>query len=266
VIVIKRREIVAFAVALSIAPVVATEAAAQISTDRPKFTVPTQTVPDGAIQLEAGYTYVSAGNVSGHQLGESLLRFGLIPGLELRAALPSFQSVSRERGGLLGEDVEESGWSDAGIGMKLGLHEAGMAEGLPSLSLLLGTSLPTGDDVFGAEDWEPEAILALGWEFAPRVVLGANAGYTQRSLPGDDNYDEFTASIALDLPVTSSVGAFVEYFGIRPDEDVAGESDYIDGGVTFLLSPTFQLDGRIGFNLDGDADEMFFGVGLAKRF
>ena len=261
---ITRRAIGAFAVALTFAPVMTTEAAAQISTDRPKFTMPTPTVPDGAIQLEAGYTYASAGESSGHQLGEALLRFGLIPGLELRAELPSFQKVRVDLP-FLGE-VEESGWSDAGLGMKLGLYEAGMAEGLPSLSLLLGTSLPTGDDDFGADGWEPEAVLALGWEFAPRVALGANVGYTQRALPRDENYDEFTASVALDLPVTSSVGAFIEYFGIRPDEDVAAESDYIDGGLTFLLSPTFQLDGRIGFNLDRDTDEMFFGVGLAKRF
>ena len=243
--------------------VAAAPAAAQIETDRPDFTEGTSTVPDGAIQLEAGYTYASAGELSGHQLGEALLRFGLIPGLELRAELPSFQKVSGEFGPF---EFDESGWSDAAVGMKLGLYEAGMSEGLPSVSLLLGTSLPTGDDDFGAESWEPEAIVAFGWEFAPRVGLGANVGYAQRAFTEDDRYDEFSASIALGLPVTTSIGAFVEYFAIRPDDDFGDESDYIDGGLTFLLSPTFQLDGRIGFNLDGDADEMFFGVGFAKLF
>jgi hypothetical protein len=241
----------------------AAPAAAQIDADRPDFTEGTTTVPEGAIQLEAGYTYATARDLSGHQLGEALLRFGLIPGLELRAELPSFQSVSGDVGPL---EFEESGWSDAGVGMKLGLYEAGMAEGLPSLSLLLGTSLPTGDDDFGADGWEPEAILALGWAFAPRVELGANVGYAQRDPQLGDRYDEWVASVALELPVTSSVGAFVEYFGIRPDVGIDADDDYVDGGLTFLLSPTFQLDGRIGFNLDGDKDEMFFGVGLAKLF
>lgn len=247
-----------FLIAAAAAP-----AAAQLDTDRPDFTEGTSTVPDGAIQLEAGYTYATAGDLSGHQVGEALIRFGLIPGLELRAELPSYQKVSGEVGPF---EFDESGWSDAGVGMKLGLYEADMAEGLPSLSLLLGTSLPTGDDPFGAERWEPEAILALGWEFAPRVELGANVGFAQRALNEDDSYDEFFASVALELPVTSSIGAFVEYFGIRPDTDFDTESDYVDGGLTFLLSPTFQLDGRVGFNLDGDADEMFFGVGFAKLF
>ena len=249
--------------ALLVAATAAQATAQQIETDRPDFTEGTSTVPDGAIQLEAGYTYASAGDLSGHQVGEALLRFGLIPGLELRAELPSFQKMSGEFGPI---EFDESGWSDAAVGMKLGLYEAGMAEGLPSLALLLGTSLPTGDDQFGAASWEPEAILALGWEFAPRVGLGANVGYAQRAFTEDDRYDEFSASVALGLPVTSSIGAFVEYFGIRPDNDFGTESDYVDGGLTFLLSPTFQLDSRIGINLDGDADEMFFGVGLAKLF
>lgn len=261
--IITRRGIAAFAVALAITPLVTTRAAAQISTDRPTFTERTTTVPDGRFQLEAGYTYRSAGDLTGHVLGEALLRAGLIPGLELRAELPSF--VSQKFDGLLGED-EESGWTDAGIGMKLGLYEAGMAEGLPSISLLLGSSVPVGDDDFGADGWEPEAIVALGWEFAPRLELGANVGYRQNDPHFGDRFDEWTASVALGLPVTSSIGAFVEYFALRPDIDGDDGDDYIDGGVTFLLSPTFQLDGRAGFNLDGDADEMFFGVGLAKLF
>ncbi|HEX6589769.1 MAG TPA: transporter [Longimicrobiales bacterium] len=236
---------------------------AQMETDRPDFTEGTATVPDGRIQLEAGYTYATAGELTGHQIGEALVRFGLIPGLELRAELPSFQSVSGDFGLF---EIEESGWSDAGVGMKLGLYEAGLAEGLPSVSLLLGTSLPTGDDDFGADGWEPEAILALGWQFTPGLGLGANVGYAQREPVGEERHDEWVTSVALELPVTSSVGAFVEYFAIRPDTDFDEDADYVDGGLTFLLSPTFQLDGRIGYNLDGDADEMFFGVGLAKLF
>ena len=61
-------------------------AEAQISTDRPKFTLPTQTVPDGRFQVEAGYTYSTMGDRTSHQIGEALFRMGLIPGLELRAA------------------------------------------------------------------------------------------------------------------------------------------------------------------------------------
>ena len=237
--------------------------AGQIVTDRPDFTESTYTVPDGHFQLEAGYTYATAGELSGHQIGEALIRLGLIPGLELRALLPSFNSVSGDVGPV---EFEESGWSDAGIGMKLGLYESGMSEGLPSVSLLFGSSIPVGDDDFGADGWEPEAILALGWALAPRLDLGANVKYTQRDPDFGDRYNEWAASIALGLPVTSSLGAFIEYFGIRPDLDGLEDDDYIDGGITYLFSDTFQLDARVGFNLEGDDDEMFFGVGFGKLF
>lgn len=240
-------------------------AGAQIVTDRPDFTESTVTVPDGRFQIEAGYTYLSLGEFTTHQIGEALLRYGLIPGLELRAELPSFYSMSGEVGGPLDLEVDESGIGDAGLGMKLGLYEAGMAEGIPSVSILLGTSVPTGDDDFGSDGWEPEAVLALGWEFAPRLELGANVGYAQRALGDDDNFDEFLASIALAAPFTSRLGGFVEYFAIRPDLDGADE-DYIDGGVTFLVTPDFQLDARIGFGVGDTEDAMFFGVGLGKLF
>ena len=242
----------------------ATPASAQtIVTDRPDFTESTATVPDGRFQLEAGYTYASVGDFTGHEIGEGLLRWGLIPGLELRLGIPSYLSISQD--GADGADA--SGLGDASVGVKLGLYESGMAEGLPSVSLILGSGIPTGnEDVTGSDGWEPEAIVALGWSFTPSLSLGANVGYAQRSLVGfDDSIDEFFTSIAAGFPLVGGLNGFAEYYAIRPDLDGADE-DYINGGVMYLLSPTLQLDARIGMGIGDTDDAMFFGAGLAKLF
>lgn len=242
----------------------AASAAAQIVTDRPNFTESTATVPSGRMQLEAGYTLFRATDFTGHQLGEGLLRIGLIPGLELRAGIPSYNTATREVGPA---EFESSGFGDASIGMKLGLYESGMSEGLPSASLLLGTSIPLGDDDFGADGLEPEAKLALGWSLAPRLDLGVNVNYTQRNPSFGDNYDEWAASVALGFPLAGRLSGFGEYYAIRPDfPGDAGDEDVVGGGITFLLSPDFQLDARVGVELDSHADAMFFGVGFAKLF
>ena len=237
-----------------------------IVTDRPDFTESTATVPDGRFQLEAGYTWATLGDWTTHEIGEALVRWGLIPGLELRAGIPSYLIVS-EDGVPAGADADRSGLGDASIGMKLGLYESGMAEGLPSVALVLGSSLPTGnDEVTGTDGWEPEAILALGWSFTPSLSLGANIGYAQRSFVGlEDSTDEFFTSIAAGFPLVGGLNGFAEYFAIRPDLDGA-DQDYIDGGVTYLLSPTLQLDARVGIGVADTDDAMFFGFGIAKLF
>lgn len=249
-------------VAASVVPAAAQES---IITDRPVFTKNTATVMPGAFQLEAGYTFFRVGNTDLHQIGEALLRIGLIPGLEGRVLLPSFMSASTA-GPLIESDV--SGISDANLGMKLGLYESGVSEGLPSLSLLLGTGVPIGDDDFGAEGWEPEAKLLLGWSLTGRLGLAANVNYAQRDPEFGDRYDELGASVSLGFPLTQRLSGFGEYFAIRPDiRGGAGDRDYLDAGITFLVSDDFQLDARIGVGVDSpEEDDFFVGAGVSKRF
>ena len=56
-----------------------------------------------------------------------------------------------------------------------------------------------------------------------------------------------------------------EYFGAYP----AGEHDsenYLNGGVTYLINNDLQLDGRVGYGLNGRDDDFFVGFGTAVRW
>lgn len=257
--------------ALLLAATSAPASAQTIITDRPDFTESTATVPQGRFQIEAGYTYATIGDLTAHEIGEGLIRYGVIPGLELRIGVPSFLMVSfPDDLGPISADGEDTGFGESSVGLKLGLYESGLAEGLPSVALLVGTTLPGGNQEVGASPpWEPSAVLALGWSFTETLTLGANVGYTQRVTPivNEDRFDEFSASVAVGFPIFGSMSGFAEYFAIRPNfEDFDLDEDYVDGGITYLLSPTFQLDARVGLGVGDTEDAMFFGVGLAKLF
>ncbi len=47
---------------------------------------------------------------------------------------------------------------------------------------------------------------------------------------------------------------------------VAGESGPIDGGFTYLVRDTLQLDVAAGVGLSDEADDWFVGIGVSARF
>lgn len=229
-----------------------------ISTDRPDFTESASAVPDGRVQLEAGYTYTQRdGDLAEHAAGEVLLRLGLGPGFELRAQLPSFVYAA-------GED-DEAGLSDAGLGFKLEL--CGQEGPRPALAVIAGLSLPTGSDPFSADSVIPEATLAWSYDLDERFSVGGNFNL---AIPEDEEGDRFaepSASVALGIGLTERLGSYVEYFGFYPGISGDGaDTHYADAGLTYLITPDLQLDARIGAGLNDEADDLFAGAGVAVRW
>jgi hypothetical protein len=230
-----------------------------IVTDRPDFTESAQTVPHGAFQLEAGYTFVSRSGPDEHTFGEVLLRYGISPDLELRLEAPSLVMLSGNT------DDEDSGLSDMSLGLK---HRLAEQDGWrPALAVIAALVLPTGTNGFSESTFIPEATLAWSYDLQEPFTLSGNFNL---SVPEDDDDDRFlepSASIALGIGLTDNVGAFIEYFGFYPDLSTdRPNTHYADGGLTYLINPNLQLDARIGAGLNSDADDLFAGVGFAVRW
>lgn len=235
--------------ALLVTPLAAQE---PLVTDRPDFTESAVSVVPGRVQLEAGWTFETADEVDVHTLGEVLFRIGVLPRTELRLGLESFVMVDAPGG-------DPSGLDDISIGAKFELLEGRASR--PGTALLIGTTVPTGDSEVAAEEWQPEAILALEWDLSERVGLGLNGGWTYAGTD-DDRFHEGKASAALGVGLSERVGAFFEAFGFFSEKD---DPAFFDGGLTFLGSDDFQLDGRVGVGLD-DASDWFAGLGVSRRW
>lgn len=224
-------------------------------TDRPDFTESTNVVAPGWVQVEAGYTFSREGELESHTAGELLVRVGLLQALELRLGLNSFVWIDAPA-------LEDDGFSDTELGLKLGLWEPGSATDAPSVALLLLTSLPTGAEGFGEDELQPTAKLAAGWDLSERIAVGSNLNFTLASDAGD-RFGELGGSLALGLGLTERSGGYVEYFGfVRDGRSNAG---FLNGGFTYLVTPDLQLDARAGLGLDGPEPDYFVGAGFAWR-
>lgn len=253
------------------------EAAAQepgpLVTDRPDQTESTGVVAPGFVQLELGWTVSDASDdlseTRTHTLPEALARIGVLPGLELRIALPGWSSVET---GIDGADLQTDGFGDASLGLKWGLT-AGRGT-VPAVALLAGATLPTGEEGFSSERVDPSMRVALSSDLADRLSLGWNLGWARMTeqLPGpedgglvSDAQTDFFYTLSLGIGLADRLGLYLESFGFLGVEEVRPSRHSVDGGFTLLVADNLQLDLRAGAGLDEHADDWFLGAGLSVR-
>ena len=255
----------ALAAALTTTPLAARELSGlpePLVGDRPDFTESTDTIPPGHVQLESGYTLASAGDEDGHSLGELLLRVGGGAIWELRFGFGSYVWTD-------GPGPGASGLEDANLGAKLRLLHPAAPGAVPAVSVIVGTSVPTGGREVGAEEWQPEAKLLLAWELSDRMGLSSNLNYARAS--GDDEeggrFDQLSASLSLGLALSDRAGAFLEYFAFDRERAGGPAAHYLDAGLTWSVWKDLQLDVRAGAGLNGGAEtDSFAGVGAVVRW
>ncbi len=236
-------------------------------TDRPDFTEASTTVGDGVLQIEAGYTYTydreDGESTRSQSLGEPLFRYGMFAEwFEWRLAVfPVSERVSS--GGARNTD---DGVEDIYFGAKIGLTPQ---EGiLPEMSLIPQATIPTGKDVFSADELLPGVNWIYAWEISDDVSI---AGSTQFNRAIDDAtggaYTEWAQSGTMAVSLTDEWGMYNEFFALFPHSaDTAMPEYYYNGGFTYLLSNDIQWDIRGGYGLNSNADDYFFGTGVSLRF
>ncbi len=256
------RQIATVLLALSVAACVRPASQVETSpivTDRPDFTESAVTVPHRSVQVEMGGTWSSEEGVESVSSGETLIRSGLTPRVELRLTAASY-AVERS------PVARSQGLEDTGIGFKFAIHDGGDSPSIiPTVGLIVGTSLPTGSDAFRSRRALPEAKLLGAWTINERVAFASNLNWA-RAEDAVASHDEFSGSGSFAFSLTDRVGAYAEYFAFGERSGVWTRREYVNGGLTFLVHPTFQLDARVGVRVDTPADGTFVGIGLSRRF
>ena len=228
-------------------------------TDRPDFTESAITVQPGRIQLESGYTFSRENDVTTHAIGEVLARIGLVSRLELRLAVNSYGFTDDASG-------NQRGFEDFFVGAKIGIVEAAPGFNLlrPGVALLVGTSVPMGQEGFGGEGVWPEVRLALGWGVTRRLSVGSNLNAASVQIDGD-RFGQFSGSLALGYALAERWGAYLEYFGFASSKTRGLDNSFLNGGLTLLANNDLQFDARVGVGLSDPNVNYFLGFGFAWR-
>lgn len=244
---------------------IATPAAAQdappgeLVTDRPDQTESSNIVPVGWFQLEAGLAHQKAGDVSGESIADTLVRIGVVRGLELRVGLSGYQSLDLPSGPAI------SGLGDSSIGFKLSLAEERGAR--PEIALLVASTLPTGSADLTSDRADPSFRFTLANTLTERLSLGTNAGIAWRTEPDATGHVNtravFEWTAALGIGATDVLAFFVELYG-ESGVSAVGSDALFDGGVTYLIRPNVQFDIAAGVDLS-DSSTWFAGAGISFR-
>ena len=231
--------------------------APEIEADRPDFTETTETVPPGSIQAEAGYTYSREKSTTNHSIGELLVRVPAGNRAELRFGFNSY-SIEHVAG------LVRRGFEDMEVGTKVRLIEREDRSLIPSVSVLVLSTLPTGHRGIGSRVMQPTAKLALGWQLTERLSLQSNANYTYASGDGT-RFSQWASSASFGAEFTPRLEGFVEWFGTSPVSLGTRRADYLNTGAAMKFGGSLKLDARVGTNTRTTRD-YFAGVGVSRRW
>jgi hypothetical protein len=238
-----------------------------ITPERPGFGDTTSIVAPWRLQLETGLTFTlrDRDGVESQTFNapEVLARLGIIEDrLEFRLGTSGYV-WSRSNTGPANEFESTAGFSDLFAGIKLKLLD--QRGPIPRLVFEAVTTVGTGSRSVSNRDLEPTIKLIGSWDLGSGFSLTSNAIATYAS-SGGQRFIQGAGSAMLSYTVTDSLSLFVEYYVVGPRTKGTDAAHSIDFGGAYLLNERIQLDARLGFGLNNQADNFFVGTGISLLF
>ncbi|MCB2222259.1 MAG: transporter [Bacteroidetes bacterium] len=250
-----------FLVILIIPSIAQTDTIPTISTDRPTQTTSPYFIPKGAFQIETGVIYTRRTDDFDERqmmsIGNSNLRYGVFENFEVNV-MGSFESMTinpKEKG----NDSTLSGLGGVSAGFKTFVcKEKGIRPALAIVGIIALRHL--GNENFAPTFSYPLGKLAATHTLSNRASLGYNIGF---SYSGEDADGFFIYSVYMGYYITSKLWSFIEGYGNFDNGNFPNHR--ADLGLTYLISPTFQLDISGGTGFSNDVDRSFISAGLSWR-
>lgn len=228
-----------------------------IVTDRPTQSESPAIVPAGLLQIETGFIHeFVTSDISNTFYNTTLLKYGLVKGLEMRLGMNYLKNVERWNGG----DTKfiTRGFTPVVISSKLHIaREKGI---WPEVAFCVGVGVPkTGIGEFMASYLAPSLKVIASHTINRNFSLGYNIGTLW---DGETAQPTGIYTVSLGMSVYEGIGVFIEnyayfrkgFFDIRSDT-----------GITWLLKKNLQVDLSGGLGLNNNAPNGFISCGISWR-
>ncbi len=225
--------------------------------DRPGIAFATDVLPRAAISLEQGLPDFSRS--SDDEIKTSLysagtnVRIGLFEGVELQLATTLYNRVEIKAGS---RSQSTHGAGDTRFGFKVALPSSSDTFSWATLGSM---TFDTGAAAFSNNTKQYDLGVALALDLANDVTAGFYVNAT--NLEGEN---AVAISPSLSFALSETVGAYVEagYFSnaSEPSSSVAG------AGLTWMATPTVQLDASANFGLNSESPDVSGGFGISFYF
>lgn len=222
--------------------------------DRPGIGNGSYVVEAGIFGLETGVQLSTGNAVNQFDIGQMLLRFGVMENLELRALLNSYSTQYFDQ-----TDAVNSGFQDLGLAAKYKLYET--EDGQTRISTIGKISVPVGASAFTNDEIVPTLFLAGDQSLTNNLSISSNLGYTFGVGDLSDNW-LFTLTPGFSFPNQQNLSAYAGYAGIYDGNNV--NLHYAEAGLALVVNDGAQLDLNAGYELEQES--FFIGIGFAQGF
>lgn len=222
----------------------------ELTVDRPGVADTPFTVEPGMYQFEVGFDYFSRYNGDLFNVPVAMFRTGISNSAELRVTTRNLLDHT--------EGKNFSGLSPLNVGVKVHIIEQN--EWIPETDIMAGLSFPVNSNSTQPTRMGHDIYLLFQNDFYPNTAINYNVGLIWdgiRSTPF------FSGSFCFNYLPTRRLGLFAEYFNYH-NQALAWEHG-MDGGLTYLLRPHFQVDLSGGASLIDGERNFFVSTGFALR-
>lgn len=222
--------------------------------DRPDQTESAFVLPKGYFQFENGFiNEMENTNTKNITYSSMLMRYGLFEHFELRF-VTEYSKIKT-----IGiKDI--SGFSPISVGAKIHVNE--QDAWIPQIAFLGHISIAeTGNSEFKQDFHSAQMVLTFNHDINKSWSLGYSIG---AELPTEMDYTVGTYTLVSGFGITDRVGAFIEVYGDFSKYMFA--DNRINGGITYLLQPSLQLDFAGGFGLSKYSANNYFTLGFIYLF
>ena len=234
----------------SLCAMVVTAQEVEFTADRPGASTGPATVAHKVVQLEQGVQYDGDGGAGVFTFSNTLLRYGLFEGMELRLGGDGF--VYQPEGALQFSPA----FSGLSLGTKIKCFEG---EGvIPAVSVLADFSIPrTASSGFGVENLAPSLYLLFENPVNDRLSIGYNIG---AEWDGAQPAPTTFAALCFGFNATERLGCFVESYNYFSK---FGNVYAVDFGLNYMLAERVQLDFAANLDLCNPAQAWAVSFGVA---